>query len=50
MKIDLEKMKAQGAYVAMCVWGKNPDELDDDGGEIPGIDKPASPEMLKGWY
>ncbi len=49
-KIDLEKMKAQGAYVAMCVWGKNPDELDDDGGEILGIDKPASPEMLKGWY
>lgn len=49
-KIDLEKMKAQGAYIALCVWGKNPDEFDNDGGEVLGVDKPVNPELLKGWY
>lgn len=43
-------MKAQGAYVAMCVWGKNPDELDDKDDGILGVDKPVNPELLKGWY
>lgn len=50
-RIDLEKMKAQGAYVAMCVWGKNPDDLEEKkDGEVLGIDKPVSPDMLKGWF
>lgn len=50
-KIDLEKMKTQGAYIAMCVWGKNPNSLEqEESGEIAGIDKPATPDMLKGWY
>jgi hypothetical protein len=43
-------MKTQGAYIAMCVWGKNPNDLDEPDGEVLGIDKPVSPDMLKGWY
>lgn len=49
-KMDLEKMKAQGAYIAMCVWGKNPDDLDNKDEEVMGVDKPVDPELLKGWY
>lgn len=50
-KIDLEKMKAQGAYIACCVWGKNPNEIDmAQDPEVLGVDKPVPVEMLKGWY
>lgn len=50
-KIDLEKMKAQGAYIACCVWGKNPDEIDTaQDSEVLGVDKPVPVGMLKGWY
>lgn len=50
-EIDLEKMKTQGAFIACCVWGKDPNTLikkDDE--EILGIDKPVDPALLKGWY
>lgn len=48
-KIDIERMKTQGAFIACCVWGKNPDELTKKK-EVLGIDKPVNPSMLKGWY
>lgn len=48
-EIKKENMKAQGAYISCCVWGKDPDELEGKPKEIAGIDKPVDPEMLKGF-
>ncbi len=51
-RIDREKMKAQSAYIACCVWGKDMDKLDgtEREEEVLGIDKPVNPELLKGFY
>ena len=45
-------MKAQSAYIACCVWGKDMDKLDgtEKEKEVLGIDKPVDPQMLKGFY
>lgn len=40
-------MKAQGAYIACCVWGNNPNELENNNSnEMPGRDVPVSMELL----
>lgn len=50
-EMDLEKMKAQSAYIACCVWGKDPNELDGSvKKEVAGIDKPVNPDVLRGFY
>lgn len=50
-EIDREKMKTQSAYIACCVWGKNPNDLDPkEEKEVLGIDKPVNPALLKGFY
>lgn len=49
-KIDLEKIKAQSAYIACCVWGKDPDEVNGNKKEILGIDKPVDPSLLRGFF
>lgn len=52
-KIDIEKMKLQAAYTGVCVWGKNPNELDGtlaSAAAVPGVDVPVSPDALKGFY
>lgn len=51
-RIDIEKMKTQSAYIACCVWGKNPDKIDGSESNKPvmGIDKPVDPSMLRGFY
>lgn len=47
-EIDKEEMKTQGAYIACCVWGGNPNEIDNKP-EVLGVDKPVDPTLLKGW-
>lgn len=42
-------MKTQSLYIACFVWGKNPDELEKPK-LIPGIDIPADPSLLRGFY
>lgn len=51
-EIDKEKMKAQALLNACCIWGKNPDDIIQDGKkkEVPGIDKPVDPALLRGFY
>lgn len=50
-EMDIEKMKAQSAFIACSVWGKNPDEfMVSNDKKIFGIDKPVNPELLRGFY
>lgn len=49
-EIEKERMKTQSMYIACCVWGKNPSELEGEDDGVPGIDKPVDPNMLKGFY
>ena len=50
--MDREKMKAQSADIACCVWGKDMDKLDgtERKKEVLGVDKPVDPSMLKSFY
>lgn len=44
-------MKAQSAFIACSVWGKNPDEFTvSKDKKIFGIDKPVDPKLLRGFY
>lgn len=50
-EIDRERMKASACYIACCVWGKDPSEIDGNSkNEVLGIDKPVDPSLLKGFY
>lgn len=53
-KIERERMKAQGAYIALSVYGKDPSELDpieeDENKKMPGRDIPIDPALLRGFY
>lgn len=41
-------MKNQAIYIASYVWGKDPDEGQEESGKrlIPGVDIPADPEVI----
>lgn len=45
-------MKAQSAYIACCILGKDMDKLDGTKRKekVYGIDEPVNPAMLKGFY
>jgi hypothetical protein len=52
-KIERERMKAQGAYIACCVYGKDPNELEPEEvkeEKMPGRDKPLDPSLLGAFY
>lgn len=49
-EIERQKIKAQSFYTACFIWGKNPDEYENVKKEIPGIDKPVNPDLLRGFY
>lgn len=46
-KIKKENYKSLAIYVASFVWGKNPDEEEQ---EVLGIDQPVDPALLRGFY
>lgn len=48
-EIEKARQKNLAIYIAMCVWGKNPDTLDKkEEKEVAGRDKPIDPAALKG--
>lgn len=48
-EIEKANQKCLAAYIAMCVWGKNPDSIDKKvETEVAGRDKPINPAALKG--
>lgn len=49
-EIKIEQIKAQSLYTACYIWGKDPDEYTVTKKEIPGIDKPVNPDLLRGFY
>lgn len=49
-RLDEIKMKNQAIYIASYVWGKDPDDGNEDKKEIAGRDKPINPEMLRGLF
>jgi len=48
-RLDEIKMKNQAIYIASYVWGKDPDDGNEDK-EVAGRDKPINPEMLRGLF
>ena len=44
-RIDIEKMKTQAALI----WGADIDDPIEKSKGVPGVDRPADPELLKGW-
>ena len=50
------EQKNLAAYIACCVWGKDPSDLDGTNEErkkkkkVPGRDVPIDPELLRGFY
>lgn len=49
-RLDEVKMKNQAIYIASYVWGKDPDEGDEEEKEIAGRDKPINPDLLRGLF
>lgn len=54
-KNELKKyeQKNLAAYIACCVWGKDPSEIDGENKEnkkVPGRDVPVDPALLRGFY
>lgn len=47
-ELEKIKMKNQAIYIASYVWGKDPDEGQEESGKrlIPGVDIPADPEVI----
>ena len=47
-KKEIEKvnMKNQAIYIAYYVWGKDPDEFEQQGGPLVGVDVPASAGLV----
>lgn len=50
------EQKNLAAYIACCVWGNNPSDIDGTNNErkikqkVPGRDVPIDPELLRGFY
>lgn len=49
-RLDEVKMKNQAIYIASYVWGKDPDEGDEEEKEIAGRDRPINPDLLRGLF
>lgn len=53
-KKEIEKIKSKNLaiYIASYVWGKNPDEFEDESENklIPGVDVPINPELVKNLF
>lgn len=49
-EIEKANQKNLAAYIALCVWGKNPSDYDEPKKEteVAGRDKPIDPALLKG--
>ena len=47
-EIEKARIKNQAVYIACMVWGKDPDEMEEQGGPVPGRDVPISENALKG--
>ena len=48
-EIEKAKQKNLACYIAMSVWGKDPNTIDrKEEKEVAGRDKPIDPELLKG--
>lgn len=47
-KIEKARVKNQAVYIACMVWGKDPDEMEQQGGPVAGRDVPISEGALKG--
>lgn len=51
-RLDRIKQKNLAAYIACCVWGKDPSEFDGEDipkdGKVPGRDKPIDENLLRG--
>lgn len=51
-KVKQVEQKNLAAYIACCVWGKDPSEIDGslDNEKVPGRDVPIDPDLLRGFY
>ena len=47
-EIEKAKTKNLAVYIACMVWGKDPDEMEDKKGPVPGRDVPISENALRG--
>ena len=47
-EIEKAKIKNLAVYTACMVWGKDPDEMEEKKGPVPGRDVPISENALKG--
>ena len=47
-EIEKAKTKNLAVYIACMVWGKDPDELEEKKGPVPGRDIPISENALRG--
>ena len=47
-KIEKAKTKNLAVYIACMVWGKDPDDMEEKKGPVPGRDIPISENALKG--
>lgn len=46
-EIEKVRQKNQAIYIAMYVWGKEPDEFEEkEQGPIPGVDIPIDPSIV----
>ncbi len=46
-EIEKVRQKNQAIYIAMYVWGKDPDEFEEkERGPIPGVDIPIDPSVI----
>ena len=45
-EIEKARIKNQAVYIACMVWGKDPDEVEKQGGPIVGVDVPASASLV----
>ena len=51
-RIEKINQKNLAIYIASYVWGKNPDEIEDESENklIPGVDIPINPELVKNLF
>ena len=47
-EIEKARIKNQAVYIACMVWGKDPDEMEEKKGPVPGRDIPISENALRG--
>jgi hypothetical protein len=47
-EIEKARTKNLAVYIACMVWGKDPDEMEDKKGPVPGRDVPISENALRG--